>query len=66
MNFITLIDVQQSPQPNVTAFPSQTLSASPPPPPNSLNEGLIEVCIEEGEENIEGYQILLIFVLEVQ
>ena len=31
MNFITFIDVQQSSQTNFKAFPSQILSASPPP-----------------------------------
>ena len=36
MNFITFIGGQQSQQPNFTAFPSQTLSASPTPQPISF------------------------------
>ena len=45
MDFITFIVVQQSPQPNFIAFPSQTLMYPPTPQPVSFeNHKFFKVC----------------------
>ena len=45
MNCTTFIGVQQSSQPNFTALPSQTLSASPHPQPVSFgNHKFFKIC----------------------
>ena len=58
MNFIIFIVAQQSSQPNFRAFPSQTLSASPPPQPVSLgNHKFFKVCAFKKKKIFYGSKI---------
>ena len=70
MNCIMFIGVPQSSQPNVTACPSQTLSASPIPQPVSFgNHKFFKVCelvsVLQGSSLCPFFQIFFFFGLFV-